>query len=363
VRDVTQLCSRVREQFPLAFGQREGVSLGEFHEAYNALAEKAIEAAAPSLLAETHKVQWALVAASLGLISLVLFKIGKIKIGDSVVDVDRQVFVWYAVFVIALLIAFAFRARLDLQRASLAQAKNQERNNRIRTLVVGVWNTRTLEQNGLFELFDQIGRRYTQYKRIHSKKSAEDFPEEAASPSLPLNMDAARKDPEIAAQISAQEEFIANLLDELDRDLQSFKAAVEALDAVPDKERDPLDEVIDPQALGRALARGRKLDELYDKLLEPWFSARSKLSSEFLGAAMDKRTERERLMLESQLNLMRKTLHIRRLYVWCEISPPVALALIVVFYVLANLPAQGSGSLHTPSSGASATLRHGTQAP
>jgi hypothetical protein len=353
----------VKEQFPLAFGQREGVALSDFHEAYNAVAEKAIETAAPSFLAETHKVQWTLVTASLGLISLALFKIGKVKIGDSTVDVDRQVFVWYAAFVIALLVAFAFRAWLDLHRASLAREKDDERNDRIRALVVRVWNIRSLEQNGWFELFHQIGLRYTQFQRIRSKKSADELPEESAAALLPLDMEAARKDPELAAQLSAQAEFVANFLDELDGDLRTFRVAVEAHDAAHDKEPDQVDPVFDPGALGPRLARSRKVEELYEKHLEPWFDARSKLSSAFVHTAIDKRTERERLMLEAQRNLQRKTRRIRRLYAWCEISPPVALALIVVLYVLANLPPQGGGGPHATSDGAAATLRRATLVP
>lgn len=88
---IVEIIKSVKAEFPLVFGAKDLVSSDDFYQAYNAVAEHSIRATDPPLKSVTHKHQWTLMGAAIGLIALVLFKVGKIKVADAVINVDRQV--------------------------------------------------------------------------------------------------------------------------------------------------------------------------------------------------------------------------------------------------------------------------------
>lgn len=329
----SDLEASIKAQFPLMFGTKEMVSTADFYQAYNAIAEHSIKAADPALKSETHKHQWTLAGASIGLIALILFKVGKIKIAEALVVIDQQVLIWYAVFVAALLLTFMLRAALDLKRASLARKKDSEKLLTLSELVEMAWARKNIQQYYWLELFHQIGERYAAYHdAAASTSNAEPF-EQPDTRVLKLDIASLRKLEEFGSQIELHESFVASLLKDLDRDVERFKDEVMEYDSPPRQNA--------TLAGGSRWARYKKVQELFDQNLKRWFDARNSMADAALDAAIDKRSKRESQMLDAQLQLLRQAQSIRRLYAFLEIALPAALALTSVVYAIRTVLPEG----------------------
>lgn len=320
--DQAALLGAIRAQFPLIFGDKEMVPASQFYEAYNAVAEHSIRSSEPALKSETHKHQWTLAATSIGLIALILFKVGDIKIGNTTVTVNRNVLIWYGVFLLAMLLSFLLRAMLDLRRAALARNKDSEKLSVLTDLVQMAWARRNIQQYFWMELFYQIGLRYAAYYKARSNTDDE--------PSLgqidmrvKLDIESLRKLEDFREEICAHEEFVNKLVANLDSDLQRFE----------DKVLEHDHPIISPQSRGhKDWERFSAVTALYDRHLKAWFEARNSLSSATLDAATDKRAMLETKMLDAQLALLQQARTIRRLYAFSEIAVPTILAVGALTY-------------------------------
>ena len=329
-----ELAQSIRNQFPLIFGDRDLVSSADFYEAYNAVAEYTVKSSEPALKSESHKQQWSLAGASIGLIALILFKVGELKIGDVKVAVDSKVLVWYAVFLSILLATFLLRASLDLKRAALARNKDSNKLDLLKDLVQTAFVKRNLQQFFWLELFHQIGLRYETYSKAQVT-DPNDAPHERIDMRI-LKMDIAglKKLEEFSAEIVSHEEFVEDMVRQLDSDAQRFLNRVLEYD----------NPVMSKSTLQESGSWGRfsSVTQYFDTYLKAWLDARDALSSVSLDVSLDKRAMRETVMLDAQLALLRKARNITRLYTFTEIALPTLLALSALGYVVFTLHASGA---------------------
>jgi len=315
----------IKAQFPLVFGAKDMVSTTEFYQAYNAVADYSTKAADPALKAETHKHQWALAAASTGLIALILFDVGKIRIAGAVVDVDQQVLVWYAALITVMLITFLLRATLDFTRASLARQKDSEKLFALKDLVEAAWAKRNIQNFYWVELFYQIGERYAIYHKATSTEANTEPFKQFDGRLLTLDIESLRKSEDFATQISTHETFISVLLKDLDSDASRFQDRILEYDDEAKK---------DSNFTERSnWARYSEVKRLYDCYLKPWIDARNNLVNVAL-TVVDEPSTRESVMIDAQLQLLRQAKRIRQAYAFSEISLPTILAIASIVFVL-----------------------------
>lgn len=329
IHSIEEIIKSVKTEFPLIFGAKDLVSTADFYNGYNVVAEHSIRATNPPLKSETHKHQWTLMGAAIGLIALVLFKVGKIKIAEAVINVDRQVVTWYAVFVSALLLTFLLRAALDLKRASLTLKKDSEKLTALSDTVEMAFAVRNIQHYYWLELFHQIGERYTVY--LDATASAPEAIKALNVDMRIINLDikTLKEVSEFHSQIEGHEAFITSLVKDLDKDVARFKDKVDAYN-----------HSLKNEALDVRVSDWKHfshIEELFDRHLKPWFDAREALTDAVLDAVLDKGAMRESQMLDAQLKLLRKAKIIRRMYSLSEILLPSILALASVIYAVESI--------------------------
>lgn len=324
----TAIEESVREQFPLLLGKKEMVTKTEFQEAFNAVAEQGMKWAEPALQSETHKHQWTLVGASVALFVIVLFNVGKIKVGEATIDVDRQVLLWYSAFLMALLLTYLIRAGLDLKRAALAREKDAEKLSVLSDMIEVAWLRRNIEHYFWLELFHQIGARYGVYHRARSPRDSEPF-EHIDMRILKLDLAALQKDDVLAPEIAAHEDFVSRLIQAMDVDVERFSdKLLEYEDTISTSAHSKLHSDHD---------RFTKVGELFERYLQPWFDARTKLTDEQAEKILEKGATREERMLEAQLSLLTRAKRIQGAYAMTEIALPSLLAAGAVVYAVSTV--------------------------
>lgn len=325
MQDNVKLAESIRAQFPLVFGDKGLISAAEFYDVYNAVADYSIKNAEPSLKPETLKHQWTLAGTSIGLVALILFKVGKVKVGEATVTVDSNVLIWFGIFLATLLVVFLLRAFLDVKRAGLARKKDSEKLYSLSNLVQMAWLKYDVQHYFWQELFHQIGQRYEPYRRARSSK-ADDAPfEHIDIRSIRLDLDAFRKHKEFAEEIKLHEAFIRTLIQELDSDVERFESGV--------LEYDNSVRITPSEAGEFNWDRFSAITQLFDSHLKSWFEARRGLSGITLNVALEKRFMRERKMFDAQLALLKTAQGIRRMYTFTEIVLPTSLAIVALAYV------------------------------
>jgi hypothetical protein len=328
MQDAKSLEQSVRRQFSLLFGGDDLVPSAQFFETYNAVADYSMRTAEPAFKAETHKLQWTLLTSSLGLLALILFKVGSIKIGDVSVTVNHDVLTWYGGFLVALMLSFLLRARLDFSRAELARRKDADKISQLGRLVDAAFLKRRIQHYFWIELFNQIGERYDSYGRISGGQLAAELTH-TDIPNYDLDLEKLKDFEEYSTQIESHGAFVKAFIVDLDADLGRFENRLGELDERTRRARRSGDaDSLDVHALGHFSASRA----LFDKYLKPWFDAKSTLSSELLDVVVDKRATREFHMQEAQLSLLEKARKIRALYAFTEIALPVGLALAALAY-------------------------------
>lgn len=319
-----ELTKALKAEFPLLFDAKELVSAPDFYQAYNEVAEHSIRATDPPLKPETHKHQWTLMGFAIGLIALVLFKVGEIKVAEALIDVDCHVLMWYSVFVSALLLTYLLRVAADFKRAKLARQKDSEKLTALSDLVEMALAVRSIQQYYWLELFHQIGERYAVY--LHARS----FAGNAASAQnidirvFNLDIEALKKASEFRSQIEGHEIFIKSLIAALDKDVERFKDKVEIFNR---KAQAAEAEVSD-------WGRYSHIRDLFERYLKPWFDLRNSLTDVQLDVVFNKRAMRESLMLDAQLAVLKQARNIRRMYAISEVVLPCTLALASIIYAV-----------------------------
>ena len=333
MRDAKPLEQSIRREFPLLFGGDDLVPSAQFFEAYNAVADYSIRTAEPAFKPETHKLQWTLLTSSLGLLALILFKIGSIRIGDASVSVNRDVLTWYGGFLLALMLSFILRALLDFSRAELARRKDADKLTQLGCLVDAAYLKRRIQHYFWIGLFNQMGERYDAYGKIAQSQPILDLPH-TEIPNYELDIEALKEIEEYSAQIESHDAFVKALIASLDADLGRFENRLGEFDERIRRAR----QNDDPYALEMLeLKRFPNSRALFDQYLKPWFDVRGKLASDMLDTVLDVRATREWRMLEAQLGLQRKARGIRRLYAFTEIALPLGLAIAALAYDVRTL--------------------------
>ncbi len=320
----------IKTQFPIVFGNQPAVPHDVFMKGYNLLVDYGMKAAEPQLNQETSKYQWTLLSTSLILLVIVLFNVGNIKIDEVTITVNRTTLLWYLSFVIAVLLIFLARAALDLKRASLARRKDSNVASELQALVNVGWSKRMLEVYFWQELFHQIGEKYVIYEKARSHNGEPIF-KNIDIRAVKIDLDKMRNIEDFRELVEGHEGFLKSILERLDKDVSCFVDGVEEYDHLHS-----------PSQLDQGdikLRRPLAISELFDAHLRPWFDARNNMASEHLESQLEgKKQLQEQLMLEAQLDVLRETVQIRRLYVFIELGLPTAFACSVLIYVWYSMP-------------------------
>lgn len=346
----------VRRQFPLLFDDQAAVSTADFQHAYNAVAEYAVAAARPALQPETHKQQWLLASASIGLIALIFFKVGELKVADVQVAVDGKVLIWYAVFLALLLASFLLRAWLDIRRAGLAREVDADRLYRLQNLVEAATTRRNLQLYHWLELCHQIELRYAAYDRAQSTAPSSAPFEPSDLRVLQLDTAALKQREAFRAEVESHERFVDGLVRQLEADSQRFQ------DKVAEH-----DHPLRPRT--GTSRRFSAVSDHFDRYLGPWFAMRNATTDLLARQALDRRERPEMAMLSGQLALLKKTRAISRLYLFTEIALPSLLALSALAYAMSTLcgggdaQAPASAALTCPGTARPASAAHGGSLP
>jgi hypothetical protein len=323
-RDANGLEELIRGQFPLVFGDAELVPTEKFLLAYKDVADYVAKSAEPPFKSETHKQQATLAVAAIGLIAIILFKVGEVKIGDAKVFVDETVLVWYGVVLAVMLVVFWLRAFLDFARAKLGMERDSDKLNVLSDAVQLSFVRKNIQYYYWLKLFDGIGAHYDAYQQAQAQSGTAAPSSHIPMQVVELDLPALKKIDELKEEIASHDEFVNSMLREIAVDVERFGNRVLEVDDA------------DAGKAGKGAqswSRYATLDGLFNKLLAPWFDARNALSSVSLSAALDKATMRESKMLDAQIALLKKALRIRRLYAFTELVLPTILAIGAIAYV------------------------------
>ena len=92
-----------------------------------------------------------------------LFQIGKIKIGESLISVDRNLLVIYTIFIGAIIVIFLIKAYLDYQRARFVRGRNDQVISELQLMTrIGLLK-KQIQEHFWLEIFDVIGCAYKPY--------------------------------------------------------------------------------------------------------------------------------------------------------------------------------------------------------
>src|ERR1700722_10568087 len=114
----------IRNDLAILFGESEPTDLRVFREKYNRLVEYATAVSAPFLGPETIRYQSMLLYVSVLFLSISLFKLGGIKVFDTVLSVDHKLLVAYEVFIGMVIVIFLVKAYVDYLRARFTRSRN-----------------------------------------------------------------------------------------------------------------------------------------------------------------------------------------------------------------------------------------------
>jgi hypothetical protein len=321
----------IRNNFSIIFGKSDPVDFGAFQRKYNALVDYAATVSAPFLGAETIRYQSMLLYVSVLFLSVSLFWIGRIRIGESLVSVDRNLLVIYAVFIGAVIVVFLTKAYVDYQRARFVRARNDEvldeAVSELQGLITIAFLRRRIQQYFWQELSDAIGRSYQPYAdavaaALNKQPNFEHIPMRVWR----LDRTALSENPDTKAEIARQDEFLAGLVAALTDDEKRFREKAEIiLSTAQARSEDPGMSFSDSYQNIRAA---------YEQCLSKWSDARDDLASEELHLAVKNMGNTSEVVgTEAMVRVLKRIRTIRRIYAALEIAAPVALAIFAILYV------------------------------
>jgi hypothetical protein len=312
----------------LFFGESEAVDSGAFRQKYNSLVDSAIAVSAPFMGPETIRYQTMLLSLSIVFISISLFRIAGIKIGDNLVSVDGRLLVIYAVLIVMVSLIFLLKASLDYQRARLVRERNADPSSELKNLISLGLTMKRIQSHFWLEIFDAIGRAYKTYDeatRAILNQASEFNP--VSMQVVPLDRTSLNKIAETKAEIDRLDTYLGSLVAELDEDEKQLRqACVEILAAVPEAVDDPYMVLRD--------TRFEKIHGAFEQYLGKWFKARNALSDKALDFTIENMTRDATLaQLNAMIEVLKRIRSIQRVYLVLEIAAPVAFAIFCILYV------------------------------
>jgi hypothetical protein len=328
MRTKEQIGQLIRNHLPMVFGDQDSVNRDKFREKYDALVDYAASVSAPFLGAETVRYQSMLLYVSLLFLSISLFRIGKVKIGEALISVDRKLLVIYVVFIAAIALIFLVKAYVDYQRARFVRERNDDASSELRNLITVGLARKHIQEYFWLEIYDAIGRCYGLYD--DAARAALNQPPEFKHISMQaFNVDRAAlgKNPETKAELDRQDAHLAALIQELGEDENRFREQAETiLAAARAQPEDPL-----------RIRTHRPVEELraaYNQTLGKWIDARNRLNDQHLDFALERMGRApEVVRLEAMVGVLKRIRTIRQIYAVLEIGAPVAFAIFAIAYV------------------------------
>lgn len=319
----------IRRNLPILFGNREPADDDAFLKRFDSLAEYAATVSEPFLRSETTRYQSILLYVSLVFVSIGLFGIGQITFGETLLFVDRRLLFVYTVFIAAVAVIFLMKAYVDYQRANFSRSKNF----RAITEMREVLDVSSLRKNVQYyfweEISNTIGRAYEPFHDAMSK-SLDQAPDVVPTSTNLFTMDLKelRKIPELTATIEANEKCLAELSDELAKDVAKFEEKAEIiLKAREAAGHDDPYRVFSDSSFER-------INKAFDECLGSWFDLRNRLQDENLSVIFGEATNSsQQKRAKAVLRLLERIQRIRRLYVGLEVFAPVLFAAVAIFYV------------------------------
>jgi hypothetical protein len=317
----------IRANCPIIFGDSDAVDTKAFKQKYDDLVDSAVTASAPFLGAETVRYQSMLLYFSLLLLAVSLFQIGQVKIGESVVSVDRRLLVIYTLFIGAIILTFLTKVYVDYQRARFLLHKNDQVSLELREMVsVGVLKKR-IQYHFWLEIFDAIGRAYQTYDDALSAAlgTASEF-KPIPMQMVPLDRVSLSKSPELKEEIENLNSYLAVLGAELTRDENRVR---EEADRIVSTMRSQLKD--DPVGLYTHQAC-EAIRAVNGQTLQIWLDARNHLTDQVLDGVV-RNDPPELIQLNAMLAVLKRRLKTRRIYTGLEVVTPVAFAIFATLYV------------------------------
>lgn len=322
-----QIERSIRANCPIIFGDSYAVDIETFKPKYDALEDYASKVSAPFLGAETVRYQSLLLYFSLLVLAVTLFQIGSVKIGDSLVSVDRRLLVIYAMLIGAIIVIFLTKVYLDIQRQHDLRKKYDLLRVELQALAEAGLLKKHIHHYFWLEIFDAIGRTYKAYDDAASAAIGTP-PEFKHNPMQVLNFDRAgyTKSPQMKEEIESLDSYLAAVTAELSHDEDRFREEAERI--LSSTRSQPEDDPI--------LSKSHKVHEAirvaWGQTLKNWFDARNHLADQLLDHVLYKKPP-EIIQLEDTLGILRRTWKIRRIYVWVEIAVPVVFAIFAIVFV------------------------------
>jgi hypothetical protein len=314
----------IRNDLAILFGDSEPTDLRVFREKYNRLVEYATAVSAPFLGPETIRYQSMLLYVSVLFLSISLFKLGGIKVFDTVLSVDHKLLVAYEVFIGMVIVIFLVKAYVDYLRARFTRSRNAGVGSELAALMSAGLVKRHIQHYFWLEIFDAIGRAYKAYddalSAVANKPS--EFTHRPVQ-TLTLDKTGFSKNLEAIAEIEKHEAFLAGLIRELAGDENRFRDAAELILNVARSQ--PEDEFAVPSESGY-----EKIRRAYEQHLSKWLNARNALNDAFFSSRNDWPDNQR---AEAAAQIVERIATIRRVYVVLEVVAPVAFAIFAILYV------------------------------
>lgn len=320
--------SSLREGLSIVLGRVNSLDRAEFTKRFQLLVDAAAARSAPVLGAETVRYQGILLYASLILVSVALFAIRTIKIGDAAISVDRHVLLFYAVFIAMIAIVFAVKAVVDYKRASFftgitsVAAMGQAQH-----LVQVALLKQHIQNYYFFEFVDAVAKAYHRYSNADAKLTGRKETDPPSSMNaLLLDRVAFGRDPELAAELDRQERLHGPLNAELAADVGQFDQAALVIASSSGAETDDEHQPYEERPRG-------KLQKAFVEWLRPWLDARNQIGDEHTDAVLANGDDSPELKRLKAINsVLKQPTRIQRVYVVLEIIAPLVFALAAIVY-------------------------------
>lgn len=319
----------VRSNLPIIFGQTDSVDRETFQQKYNALVDYATAVSAPILGPETIRYQSMLLYISLLFLSLRMFRIPQVKIGDQPVSVDSRLLVIYAIFIGAIIVVFLTKAYVDYQRAHFVRTRNDQAVLELQVLLNVGLARRNIQNYFWFEIFDAIGRSYRAYSDATAAvlNKPPDSGQSISNQAFSLDRNALSKIPDTQAEIAKLDAYLSLLVLDLSADENRFQQEAVAIRSGARLESE--DDLV--------LAHPRPYEKIraaFDRSLRKWLDARSHLVDEHLHIQIEYLGKSPEVQqLQAMHPVLKRIGKIRRLYAALEIAMPVAFAVLAILYV------------------------------
>ena len=318
----------IRGALSIIFGKSESVDPQDFRSKFAGLVDFATNASEPILKPETLRYQSILIYWTLILLTLHYFRVGKFKIADAILDVDRRLFLVYSIFLVAVAAIFLIKSYIDYQRSTFAREKHSTAVSELQLLMSIGRMKRMLQEHFWLEIFDAIGRTYETYssamdeilERTESRKHMDMRVSK-------LDLAKASEVPELKAEIETQQSYLSTMKAALEKDVTRLRQRVESM---PQAKHETPDEWPSFSSHDKFTA----VRKAFDETLGRWFEARNNLTSEHLHLKIQEVGESPELrQLDAMLNVLTRTARIRRVYGALEVASPVLFAAFGIAFV------------------------------